>query len=442
LDIAEEPITRHDGKVIIAHTVKSPIRDATGKVVMTVGVCRDITESKQTENRLSHATRMASVGTLAASVAHEINNPLMYAMANIELIRELVASDAPRSNVLSELEGLLTEVSEGMDRVRLIVRGLRSFSRADDNRRERVDVQQVVTSAVKLAHNEVRHRARLTIEMARQPAFVEANESQLVQVVLNLLVNAAHAIPEGQTQNHEIRVATRTDDPAWVSIAVSDTGRGIRAEDLPRLFEPFYTTKAVGEGTGLGLSIAHNLVEAHGGRIEVDSTPGEGSTFRILLPRTIEKEAPNQPAVRPIATTGGRLRVLVVDDEPAIVNILTKALAREHEVFAFHNAALAVETIVRGERYDVILCDLMMPTMSGIDFFDATARLDPEQQRRIVFLTGGAFTEHAEAFLEAVDNPVLDKPLEIAKLRAVVRAICGPAGAPSRILTKRDAVLR
>ena len=288
----------------------SPLRDDAGQVVGATGVSTDVTDRHKVEIQLAQAERLASVGMLAAGVAHEINNPLSYVMGSLEVLaRELSlepsTADADSARIV---EAAVRDAREGAERVRAIVRDLKFFSRVQEHKPTAVDVRGSIEAAVGIAHNEIRHRARLVMDLAPVPA-VWADEGRLGQLFLNLLINATQAIADGSAERNEIRIATRLDASGWVCVEVKDTGGGIAREALPKIFDPFFTTKAIGVGTGLGLSIVHAIVAAAGGRIEVDSTP-EGSTFRVLLPPAPQAKEPKATSVREPAATSKRGAVL------------------------------------------------------------------------------------------------------------------------------------
>ena len=391
-----------------------------------VSMFPDVTERKQMQARLLLADRMASVGTLAAGVAHEINNPLAYVMANLgyaheELLRQL-ERDAS-SHPLKSVCAALGEALHGADRVQTIVGDLKTFSRETQESVRAVDLKRVLDSTLNLATGEIRQRARLAKEYGDVPA-VRGNESRLGQVFLNLLVNAAQAIPsDGETDQHEIRVTTRQLSPEQVAVEVTDTGTGIAPELLGRIFDPFFTTKSPGVGTGLGLSICHNIITTMGGEIHVHSDLGRGTTFQVLLP--VATTAVEEPVseVRPMTSAGPRGRVLVIDDEPLLCSALERILRPHHDVVLTTLAAEALPRLEAGEPFDLILCDLMMPRMNGMDFHAALQRLRPELTGRVVFLTGGAFTPQAKAFLERVPNRRVDKPFNARALLAVTREV-------------------
>ncbi|WP_052518376.1 sensor histidine kinase [Archangium violaceum] len=237
------------------------------------------------QEQLLFADRLASVGRLAAGVGHEINNPLAYILSNLRYVHQELKEQpgAPSAEAREEMISALSEASEGAERVRLIVQDLRSLARPDDVALGPVDLAEVVRGSAKMARHEVRDKARLVEDCGGVPP-VQANAARLGQVFLNLLINAAHAIPPGQAQENEIRVAARLSAPDRVTVEVRDTGAGISAENLRRIFDPFFTTKPIGVGTGLGLSVCHRIITALGGEIRVESEPGRGTCFFITLP--------------------------------------------------------------------------------------------------------------------------------------------------------------
>jgi len=252
----------------------------------------DSERKKQLENHLQHADRMAMLGMLSASVAHEVGGPLTYLLGNIELMRVKLERDAYSKDDFLEH---LAEAATGAERIARIVRDMRQMARKDDHQTLReIDVKDVVQGSVKMASAEIRKRAELEVELGPVPGVV-ASETRLAQVFLNLLINAAQAIPEGNTQGQKVRVVTGTGQNGEAVISVSDTGSGIDDEVKKKLFTPFFTTKPKGQGTGLGLSICAQLVHAYGGQIEVDSEVGRGTTFKVTLPS--RGQAPLKQAV-------------------------------------------------------------------------------------------------------------------------------------------------
>ena len=398
-------------------------------------------EQARMREQLVMSERMASAGTLAAGVAHEINNPLAIAMANLEFVADTLermseearedergrtrVGDWDGSSRLGVLEEPVRDAREALVRMRDIVRDVKLFSRPHDSKTDAVDVQRVIDSSSRMAWNEIRHRARLVKDYRPVPP-VNANESRLGQVLLNLIVNAAQAMSEGHADRNELRVATRTQDDGRAVVEVSDTGAGIPKENLERIFDPFFTTKAVGVGTGLGLSICHRIVSEIGGQIEVESEVGKGTLFRLILPAARESQSVKAKTLRP--TCGHKARVLVVDDEPAMGRALQRTLKDHLDVVTLTSAKEALARIGAGERFEVILSDVMMPEVSGMDLYQGIKRIDAEQAQRMIFVTGGAFTVAAREFLDRVPNPRIEKPVEATNLLAIVAGLVVPKG--------------
>jgi signal transduction histidine kinase/CheY-like chemotaxis protein len=381
--------------------------------------------------RLALADRISSAGTLAAGVAHELNNPLAYVTANIAFLTDAAArvvailSGAPPvpgdADLVTQVHEAMREARNGADRMRAIVRDLKTFARGDEDRLGPVELRPVLDSCLNLAWSEIRGRARLVRDLAPVPP-VLGNEARLAQLCLNLVVNAAHAMPPGHPDEHELAIATRTRADGRVVVEVRDNGCGIADADLPRIFDPFFTTKAPGGGTGLGLSICNAIVAAMGGDIEVESAVGRGSTFRVLLapvPRP-EHAAARSPRTAEGRARGPVARILIVDDEPLVGTVLRRTLA-EHEVTVVESGQAALVRLEAGDRFDVILSDLLMPGMSGMDLFREISQRDPALARRMVFLSGGAFTAGAREFLEREQVECLEKPFELEELRGAVR---------------------
>jgi signal transduction histidine kinase len=388
-------------------------------------------EKKKIQEQLLISERMASVGQLAASVAHEINNPLAILVSNLEFASEQVSGlvagtsggDLPilLAERIGSLASPLRDAQQAAERVRLIVRDLKVFSRSEPaESREPVDIHSVLESAIRMASNEVRHRARLTRDFA-DVAPVNGNASRLGQVFLNLIVNAAQAIPEGDARKNEIKIITRMDSSDRVAIEFHDTGAGIPADVLPRIFDAFYTTKAATTGTGLGLAICRRIVAEHNGEMSVKSRIGVGTVFRIVL-RVANRETVALPAPPPpVKILGERAgHILVIDDEQLLCSAIERILGANHYVTTVTSARDALSRLGGGERFDLILCDLMMPEMTGMDLYGELQRSMPDQLKKFIFMSGGAFTDNARAFLARSSNEVIDKPFGSAGLRQLV----------------------
>ncbi|KFE63996.1 ATP-binding protein [Hyalangium minutum] len=410
----------------------------------TEELARRLQQLREAQEQLIIADRRTSVGTLAAGVAHEVNNPLAYLTSNIRYVlselpelQELLMPGCPpearkrTEETWQEMNDALTEAAEGCSRVQRIVQGLKSFSQGDDDTRQAVEVPHCLETAIGIAGNELRHRARLV--RAYQPLpFVEANEVQLAQVFLHLLINAAHAIEPGAADQNEIRISTWRGEDGHVRVSLSDTGSGMSPEVRSRLFTPFFTTKPVGVGTGLGLSVCQGIVTRLGGHIEVHSEPGRGSTFTVVLPSAPTPAAralPQVPVRAPSSSHGGH--VLVVDDDPFVGNSVRRLLEREYDITVTSSAREALEHLRQGVTFDLILCDLMMPEMTGMDFYAELQRQYPSQAEGVLFFTGGAFTEATRDFIARQEGRVLPKPIEAHHLLEQLRLRMGPSPAAS-----------
>jgi CheY-like chemotaxis protein len=254
---------------------------------------------------------------------------------------------------------------------------------------------------------------------------VVANEAHLSQVFLNLLTNAAQAIPDGAADHNQIQVIGRVDHQGRVIVEVRDTGRGIPPEHLGRIFEPFFTTKPIGVGTGLGLSIGHGIITALGGTIAVESAVGEGTVVRVTLPpNAVAPALRESPTPTSNTVAGRRGRILIVDDEALLCETMAQAL-EGHEVVSHTDGHAVLERIGGGERFDVILCDVMMPELTGMELYARVRELAPDQAGRMVFMSGGAFTPAAQEFLESIPNERLDKPFSLDRLVVLVDELLG-----------------
>jgi nitrogen-specific signal transduction histidine kinase len=371
------------------------------------------------------ADRLAALGTLSAGVAHEINNPLTYVLVNIEHVARqlrchIAAGEALGPEDIEAQLVALTQALEGATRVRGIVRDLMTFASGHVETKSLVDVRRVLDASLQMTAHELRHRARVERRMREVPP-VMANEARLGQVFLNLLVNAARAIPEGEVSKNVVTVETDVSDTGEVLVLVCDTGQGIAAADLPRIFDPFFTTHPAGESTGLGLSIAHGIVASFGGNLTVESEPGAGTKFRIELPAAPGYESVARAGGRIAATPAVRRRILVIDDDAGVAEAIAKLLSDEHTADVTTNATDALARIARGDKYDIILCDLMMPNVTGMDLYREVLRVAPALASRIVFMSGGVYTPRARAFVEGLPNRCIEKPPDSAKLRELVR---------------------
>ncbi|WP_244238017.1 MASE1 domain-containing protein [Corallococcus terminator] len=448
---AEVVLSRPDGTRVWSEMQLSPVRANGQGVTHFVATHRDVTATKELQARLVAAERVAAVGTLAAGVGHEINNPLAYLALNLEAAeRALAAEGTAAAKGVRDALNSVRGAQEGAERIRLIVKDLRVFSREESPEHGLVDLNALVPPAARVVLHALRPRARLVESFGPVPR-VLGSEARLGQVLLNLLVNAMQAIPEGDPGRHEVRVRTGTEASGHARVEVEDTGGGIPPDVLPRIFDPFFTTKGSDEGTGLGLAICQQIVRAHGGELRVHSVQGQGATFTLLLPPAPVQSAgvsslplpSSRPGARDVeapwlpASSSRRGRVLIVDDEPRLAQSMRLLLEPFHDVVTATDGEAALARVMQGESFDVVLCDLQMPGMDGIAVHRRLLDLAPALVSRLVFISGGASSPEARTFVETVANRVLEKPVRPDVLLSTVEATLG--GGPPEV-TARDAV--
>jgi PAS domain S-box-containing protein len=379
-------------------------------------------ERAQMRTRLLLADRMSSLGTLAAGVAHEINNPLAYVITSLELMSKRLPEFTGAARTLGSeptewLRRHLDRAHEGAERVRLLVSGLKAFSTADEETMGILDPRRTLDTSIALVSNEIRPRARLVTDYDALPV-IWANEARLGQVFLNLLINATQAIAPGAAARNEIRVSGRADADGRAVIEVHDTGSGIEANHLPLIFDPFFTTKPLNVGMGLGLALCHAIIGSLDGQITVESEPGVGSVFRVVLP-AVEGHVPTvvvQSVVTPAIQLRGHL--LFIDDEEDLCALMQEALSLSHDVVTTTDARQALVLLATGQHFDMILCDIRMPEMTGIDFHTRLTIDNPAQASRVVLMSGGFTRRPGDPPLP---GPILNKPFAIEQVLSLMR---------------------
>jgi len=414
----EALLLRRDGMVRPVSGSLAPVVDADA-VRGSVTVLRDLTEQRHTQARLEQQDRLASLGALAAGVAHEINNPLAFITANLSyVVEELGHLPAEQQGPLSDVLAALSEANDGAKRVARIVADLRQLSLPPEAGEMEANVQQSVEWAVDVSTPQWKHCARVVRDLQPVPP-AAIDRTRLGQVLVNLLVNAAHAIEPGHADRNEIRVRTFTDVQGRAVVEVEDTGAGMPEDVRTQLFTPFFTTKARGKGTGLGLSICHGIAQSVGADLEVWSEVGRGSTFRLSIPPAFAPAAPKVKELRPAAPASPRGRVMAIDDETPVLRAIERALGGRHVVRCVASAREALDELAAkaAPEYDVILCDLMMPQMTGSDFYRLLKTARPDLVDRVIFLTGGTFTPSMDQFIQEVTNLRVDKPFDLDHLR-------------------------
>jgi signal transduction histidine kinase len=381
----------------------------------------EMNQRTEMQARMVRSERAASMGSLAAGMAHEINNPLTYVLGNLELLQGYLSAEQPESTNVSRQESqlMISEAIEGAYRVASLVRDLKTFSHSSEQETARVDLSRTIDRAAKMTSNEIRHRAQLEIDCPADVG-VLGNQGRILQVMINLLTNAAHSIDPGASEANTIRVSV-SEREGRTLLEVSDTGAGIDPDLIDRIFEPFVTSKAVGFGMGMGLSITRNILQAMGGTIEIKYSSPQGTAFVVNL-EPFGADTANSELVK--ASSGshvegkGRLSVLIIDDEELVLRSLAASLAH-HDVVAESDGRKAIRRVVEGD-FDIVICDLMMPKMTGMDIHAELLRQSPDAAHRMLFMTGGVFVKEAEDFLSSVSGRWVEKPIDFGELETKI----------------------
>jgi PAS domain S-box-containing protein len=424
-----------DGEELPVAAVLSPfhVRDLTlGSMLVAhdLRAQRRAQEQQRTmERRLFQADKLATIGQITASIAHDINNPLAYVMTNIAMLQEYAAPlrvllgralgratagpvDRDQLEQLdADLEPLISECLEGCRRIRDILVDVRAFAAMDDQCEVRIDINQALDASLRIAKNLIQHSAQLERDYAQGLPPTQINFSRVSQVFLNLLTNASQSFERHDVEHNTIRLSTRLVD-GRLEVRIADNGRGIPAEIRELIFEPFFTTRRAAGGTGLGLAIVRECIDALEGTLALESEVGRGTCFIVTFP-VRSGTAPALPASKDVP--GARRRMLLIDDDVALLRSLGRALDRYFEVVSVPSAVRAL-ALLEQHSFDVILCDVMMPEMNGLAFREHVAARFPQLAPTIVFMTGGTFTSEEQQRLTATASRVLTKPLDIPAL--------------------------
>ncbi len=381
--------------------------------------------------RLEHSDKLAALGQLTAGVAHEINNPATYVLSNLRQIEEIVgrlSGGTAKPGDLELIADMAQDCRRGVDLIASISRELKSYARSDDAAYEYIDISELISNTSAMTLNEIRYRARFEKHVGDVPMIV-GSRSKLSQILVNLLINATHAIQEGKSNENLIRVSCELDGENVV-IQVHDTGCGIPERDREKIFEAYYTTKEHSLGTGLGLPICREIAALHEGKLEFESTVGEGTTFTLTLPvkSTLRAPVAAPTEARPAEAAEGskRLRVLLIDDEPLLLKSLARMLHSHHDVVAATGGALGVEALAK-QDFDVIICDLMMPEVDGLHVYEKLQEKYPQLVDKLVYLSGGVFTDRMSSFLDNTKPRLLDKPVSRDALLDAIEELALPS---------------
>jgi len=424
---------RSDGSLIDVAITLSPIRDSTGTVVGASSIQRDITESKRAEEALRQASKMEAIGALAGGLAHDFNNQL-YAVSGFAhfIARDPGLSPSSRADLI--------ELQKTAERMASLTRQLLAFARQQVLSPETLDLNAAVQDTRPMLQRLIGSSTPIELVLGAGPKWVRVDRAQLVQVVLNLVINARDAMPEGgrimlRTETQEVsphhvfdKRQSAVEPGAYAMLAVTDTGQGIPPEQLPHIFEPFYTTKAVGLGTGLGLATVEGVVSQSGGHIQVESTVGKGTTIKILLPLTGEPAPASPPGVPQQSRGRSRGRILVVDDEDAVRVVVSRTLQAEgYEVFGARNGKEALRMLDEiGGGIDLVITDLVMPETGGGKLVEKMAQRYADVP--VIWISGHSLEGDIPQDQQGRQQPFLVKPVAPdALLDAVARMLSGAA---------------
>lgn len=388
------------------------IKTANENILMIV--TNDISDRVELKAQARMNDRLAIVGTLAAGVAHEINNPIAWVMNNLVFIKNNMNIIKKRAASIRELlpeldifemDEMINESVHGVERIRDIVKNLKGFSRRDAADMMLVNIHEILNVVVSMASVEFKYRARLEKNYGNNIPTIMTNAGKLQQVFLNLIINASQAIQEGNISKNSITIKTELED-RFIRVDISDTGHGIAAETLPYIFDPFFTTKPMGHGTGLGLSICREIISQLNGKVSVKSVVNQGSTFSVYVPiNTDATEATTMPI------QSDRKRILIVDDEPFLLKSLSNTLKHHYHVTTALGGRIALDLLAQHKgRFDSIICDLQMPDLDGADFYKQVVELYNWLEKRVIFITGGSYTPKLNEFLAGIGQSVLEKP--------------------------------
>lgn len=431
-DLATGPVAhaeyrmRTRGENWITFEVSAISAEFDGKLsVLWLG--RDVTRRKEMEAQLLQADRLAVLGTLAAGMAHAINNPLLYTLLNLEHVARRLRQLGTQRDYQGEARVRLAEAHDGAERVAKVVRQMRGLSRARPSEPRSVDLRMVLENVLAMVGNEIRHRGQLVTRSEPVPR-VWATESELEQALLGLVVYVARSLPDEVGEGREICLSTSTDAAGNAVVVVSDNGPALEPEVKSHLFDPFGTEEAA----GLGLAMCQAILMSLDGSIDVESGPVRGTTFRVVLPPASVVESERFPRPRsvpppPLEVAGHRrARVLVIDDDPGVANTLRAMLEAHHEVKSVESGREALKILMSDEEFDVVFCDLVMPELSGIDLYCALELNRPHKAARVVFMTGGVFTAEAQRFLAEVKNRRIEKPFSLARIEQLLAEAVEP----------------
>lgn len=386
-----------------------------------LAILNDVTEKNILQEQIILSDKLSSIGTLAANIVHEINNPLMWILSNLETLK----THYLQTDIAEERVALLNETIEGTQRIKSITSELKKFIRQDNFELKLIDLNAIITSVIQMAGAEFKARAQVQIHLDKNLPPLLSNENKLQQVFINLLLNASHAFSEDEPERNWICISTKLVNNQFI-IEFTDNGSGIAPKVLDKIFEPFFTTKNL--GTGLGLSISKDLIHALGGEIKVESELGKGTTFLVYLPLLLKPQPTNSTQKSQNGTSKSELkktlRILIVDDEPIMLKSLSRILDKMYDVTVALGGRKAIDILNnKNGDFAIILSDLNMDGVNGADLYRYISQKYPGLEEKVIFISGGVYGTSIREFMSSIDNIYLEKPFDQVKLLSAIEQI-------------------
>ncbi len=416
VNLREVAITQGDGNSLIVALSARRI-NYQNQAAMVIGLY-DLTERKRAEEQiakqqeaLQQSEKMAALGGLLAGVAHELNNPLSVVVGQATLLIE----SSQEAKVTTRAE----KIFKAADRCSRIVKSFLALARRKPPERKPIDLNATINAALELLNYQFRNEnVDVTLDLAPNLPSINGDGDQMTQVFTNLALNAAQAMHDWTGARHlTIRTETQGDK---VMVIVRDTGPGIAPAIKPRVFEPFFTTKSGAGGTGVGLALCLNIIETHGGQLQLEDTPGGGATFLVTLPTVTAGSAASSDEAAPPVALPSALNILLVDDEVELAQTLADLLEPDgHRIAIAANGAIALDKL-RKDNYDVIVSDLRMPVLDGPGLYAELTKTMPHYVKRILYVTGDTLSPHVQSFLSGTPVPVIEKPYRLADVRRAI----------------------
>lgn len=395
--------------------------DFNGEKVIVSGAV-DLTERRAVEAELAaqrealfQSEKLSALGELLAGVAHELNNPLSVVVGHAMLLKEMTSDP--------EIALRLEKIGAAAERCARIVKSFLAMARQQTAQFQPVDMNEVARTAIEVTGYALRSaNIEVELKLDAQLPNVCGDAAQLGQVLTNLIVNAEQALEEREGPRRLTIETAHQPGSENISIKVADNGPGVAQELRNRIFEPLFTTKELGIGTGIGLALCHRIVETHNGEIALKSSPGDGAIFSIELPIE-DRHAQTQGQVASSEKVSRKLKVLIIDDELEVADLIEDILSADRHHCAIANSGIEALEAIENARFDVIICDLRMPGLSGQELYGKISEKFPEYRNAIGFITGDTLSQKSRNFLRKVKRPFIEKPVTTEEVRELVKKI-------------------